>query len=77
MTVISYSLQESGDVELIVYNMLGQKVRTLVSEFVDAGYHKAVWDGLDEEEQPVSTGIYLYRLKSGNFSKTMKMALIK
>jgi hypothetical protein len=77
MTVISYSLRESGDVELVVYNMLGQKVRTLVSEFVEAGHHKAVWDGLDEDGKSVSTGIYLYRLRSGDFSKTMKMALIK
>jgi hypothetical protein len=77
VTIIRYNLPAPGEVTLSVYNILGQKVRTLVSGFVDSGPHEAIWNGRDEDGQPVSTGVYLYRIESGEFNQTKKMILIK
>ncbi len=76
-TEISFTLYQSDNVELSIYNMLGQKVRTLTNEIKNAGAHTLKWNGLDEMGQSVSTGIYLYRLTSGTKSITKKMALMK
>ena len=76
-TEISFTLYQSDNVELSIYNMLGQKVRTLTNEIKNAGTHTLKWNGLDEMGQSVSTGIYLYRLTSGTKSITKKMALMK
>ena len=64
-------------VERPLYELLGQKVRTLTNEIKNAGTHTLKWNGLDEVGQSVSTGIYLYRLTSGAKSITKKMALMK
>ena len=77
VTIIKYNLPAPGEVTLTVYNILGQKVRTLVSGFVDSGPHEAVWNGRSESGQPVSTGVYLYRIESGEFIQTKKMILIR
>lgn len=77
ITVISYRLPISGFVTLKIYNIQGQLVRTLVSEEKEAGYHDVLWDGRNDANYEVSTGIYLYRLASQSFSATRKMILIK
>jgi flagellar hook assembly protein FlgD len=64
-------------VQLKILNMLGQVVRTLVDEEQGTGYHQAVWHGTDEAGRPVSTGIYPYRIKAGDFVETKKMQLVK
>lgn len=76
-TTIQYALPKPAYVELKIYNMLGQVVRMLVEGERGAGYHQAIWDGKDEEGRTVSTGIYLYQIKAGDFVKTMKMSFIK
>jgi hypothetical protein len=76
-TTIEYSIPNSGNVELAVYNITGQKVRTLVSQKQDASFYKVVWDGRNDFGEPVASGIYFYRLVSGNFSKIEKMNLVK
>ena len=76
-TTIDYSIPEAGNVELVIFNMAGQKVRTLVSEKQDAAYYKVVWDGRNENGESVASGLYFYRLASGNFNKIEKMTLIK
>jgi len=76
-TTIEFAIPVAGNVELVIYNINGQKVRTLVSETKDAGYYKAMWDGRNELGESVSSGIYLYRLVSGDFSKIEKMTFIK
>jgi hypothetical protein len=76
-TTISYSVEKAGKVTLEVYNILGQKVRTLVNDTKDAGSHNVVWNGKDQAGNNVSSGVYFYRMKNGNYSKTNKMILMK
>jgi len=76
-TDISFNLDRTANVDLSIYNMLGQKVRTLTSGSKVAGTHVLRWDGRDESGSSVSTGIYLYTLTDGSTSITKKMALMK
>jgi len=76
-TTIEYSIPQAGNVNLVIYNMAGQKVRTLVNENQPASYKKVVWDGRNDMGETVGAGLYFYKLVSGNFSKIQKMTLIK
>jgi hypothetical protein len=76
-TTIGYAIPQTGQVELAIFNTAGQKVRTLVAEEQSAGFYKMVWDGRNELGESVASGVYIYRLHSGSFSKTAKMNLIK
>ena len=71
-TAISFTLPKSGNVTVDVFNMAGQKVDTIVNDFMDSGRHSVVWDGSN-----FSTGVYFYTVTSGEFSRTMKMTLLK
>ncbi|MDH4223070.1 MAG: T9SS type A sorting domain-containing protein, partial [candidate division Zixibacteria bacterium] len=62
---------------LSVYNILGQKVRTLVDEERLPGEYKVIWDGRDERGNEVSSGIYFYQLKTKDHTETKKMVLLK
>ena len=62
---------------LIIYNILGQRVRTLVDEEKLTGEYKVIWDGKDEVGEDVASGIYFYKLKSGDISQTKKMLLLR
>ena len=69
---------EAAHVSLKVYNLTGQRVRTLVDELRPEGYHPdVVWNGRDDNGMPVSSGIYFYKLVTKNFTYTRKMILIK
>jgi flagellar hook assembly protein FlgD len=70
-------LAEDSRVTLAVYNLLGQKVKTLVDSEQEAGYYTVRWDGTNDMGSKVSSGIYIYRVQSGNFVSTMKMNLLK
>ncbi|MFC1574140.1 FlgD immunoglobulin-like domain containing protein, partial [Candidatus Latescibacterota bacterium] len=74
---IRYSLRENRHTTLTVFNSLGQEIRTLVDSPQTAGVHTASWDGRNELGQNVSSGVYLYRLRSGGYVKTMKMVLFE
>jgi hypothetical protein len=76
-TRIAYQLPQPGKVSLQVYNIRGQLVRTLVDESKSAGYHTVIWDSRNENGMEVSSGIYFYRIKTGNFTDTKKMILLK
>lgn len=76
-TTIGYYLENGGQVELAIYNLLGRKIRTLLSEYVSAGEHRVVWDGCDGNGEAVSSGVYLYRLTVGGHSEAKKMILMK
>jgi len=71
-TTITFSLAQAGDVTVEVYNVAGQRIDTLVDGFMDAGSHSAVWDA-----SGFSAGVYFYTVKSGGYTKTMKMTLLK
>ena len=76
-TTISFQAPDPGKVTLVVYNMLGQAVRTLVDGEIGAGTHTARWDGRDNLGRRVASGIYLYRMRAGEFSMVRRMALVK
>ena len=76
-TTILYDLPEAAMVHLVIYDVLGRQVRTLVNQDLTAGYHKAVWDATDDLGRPLSGGLYIYRIQAGGFAKTMKMVLLK
>jgi len=61
----------------VVYNLLGQQVRTLVNGAQGPGYHTAVWDGRDAAGRMAATGVYIYRLQAGTFSEVKKMLFAK
>ncbi len=71
-TTISFNLANAGDVTIDVFNVAGQKVDTLVDGFMDAGSHSVVWNA-----SAFSAGVYFYTVRSGGFSKTIKMTLVK
>jgi len=71
-TTIGFSLPDAGQVTVDIYNVAGQKVDTLVNDYMDTGKHSVVWDA-----SVFSAGVYFYTVKSGDFSKTMKMTLLK
>jgi hypothetical protein len=76
-TTISYSLKNSGFVAINIYNILGQKVKTLINENVAAGKHLITWNGKDSSNNNVSSGIYFYRMTTNNYQKTSKMLIVK
>lgn len=76
-TNIAYQLSSSGYVTLSVYDLLGQKIKTLVSKDQSAGSYNVNWNGTDESGNSVPTGIYLYTLSTGNFKSSKKMILLK
>jgi hypothetical protein len=77
-TVIHYDVPRGGgDVSLTIYDVSGKVVRNLVSRFETEGQKSTIWDATDDRGQPVSTGIYFYQLRSGEFSQTRKLLFVK
>ncbi|MBC8490906.1 MAG: T9SS type A sorting domain-containing protein [Bacteroidetes bacterium] len=76
-TTISFSLPNEEDIELSIYNIKGQKVKTLYSGIAEEGKHSMIWDGKDTNDKTVCTGIYFYKLKTGNQVLTRKMLMLK
>ena len=78
-TTINYRLAGNTDQEtkLVIYNAIGQEIRTLVQKVQPAGEYVVHWDGTDNLGQKVSSGIYMYHLTSGDFSQTRRMMLLK
>ncbi|MBN1348568.1 T9SS type A sorting domain-containing protein [candidate division KSB1 bacterium] len=76
-TSISFTLPEKNMTKLVIYNTMGQVVRTLVNSEMAAGLQKLTWDGLDENLNPVTSGIYIYKLTSGEMTSSKRMLLIK
>ncbi len=77
ITTIRFAIPQAGNVQLEVLNVIGQRVRTLVDETKPAGTHEVQWDGRDSNGNAVSSGVYLYRIKVGEFTATKKMVLMK
>ena len=76
-TTLHVQLPTSGPVRLTLYNVAGQVVHTLVDRALEAGYHTFHWDGRDQHGRPVPSGVYLYRLSTGQHVLVGKMALIR
>jgi flagellar hook assembly protein FlgD len=76
-TTLKYDLAKSSHVSLVIYNMLGQKIRTLVDAVKPAGYHAAVWDGANDSGAAIASGIYFFEFKADGYAQTNKMILMK
>lgn len=76
-TTIRFDVPQVSHITLEVYNILGQKVRTLMDREMQPGYHIAVWDGLNDYGMRVSSGVYYYRISANEFSDVKKMAILK
>lgn len=77
-TTIEYDLPVSSQVSLTIYNLLGQKIRTLVNQVTKpAGRHREIWDGRNDTGRWVAAGLYFYRLKTNKFSQVKKMVLVR
>ena len=76
-TVIKFQLSKEMPVELNIFNIKGQKVRTIIDEKKEAGSHSVVWNGNDDNNYPVSSGVYFYRMVTGEVISTKKMLLLK
>jgi len=76
-TTIRFQLAEAAQTTLDIYNSKGQHIKTLVNDKLAGGAHNAVWNGKDAANKEVVSGVYFYRLQTGNFEQTNKMLLIK
>ena len=76
-TRIRFQLAENSNVRLMIYDVLGRKVRTLVSKRMDAGHHVLNWNGLNDAGADVASGMYVYRIKAGDFIAHRKMLLVR
>ena len=76
-TTIQFALPEATHVRLEIYNVAGQRVRTLIDALRPAGHHIVHWNGRSDQEQPVASGLYLYRLTTEQFVEQKKMTLLK
>lgn len=76
-TIIPYELRESSHIIIIVYNFLGERVRTLAENFQASGSHEIAWDSLDEQGKTVASGVYLVELKAAGHHQLTKVTLIK
>ena len=76
-TTISYSLQHASNLRVDIYNIKGQKVKSLVNEHKPAGKHSVTWHGTDDSGNAVGSGIYFYRMEAEGYVETKKMVLMK
>jgi hypothetical protein len=76
-TRIQFDLPQAEHVELRIYNTLGQLVRTLVDQPYSAGSFSVIWDGRDDNGQPLASGIYIYKMTAGAFTAQHKLLLLK
>ena len=75
-TIIPYQLPAAAQVRLEVFNLLGQRIASLVDQQQSAGFHTAAWNATNASGQAVAAGVYLYRLRAGSQQQTRRMVLI-
>jgi hypothetical protein len=76
-TTIEYDLPKDSHVYLVIYDILGRELRTLVDQHQEPGYRSVIWDGTNDQGTHVGAGVYLYRVQAGKYAKTHKMVLLK
>ena len=77
VTTLRYNLPENALVNITIYDMMGRQISTLVSSLQSAGYKSIQWNGTNDAGQPVSAGVYLYKIQAGDYNQTKKMVLLK
>ena len=76
-TTITYALGDPGQVSLVIYNLKGQKVKTLLNQNQASGRYQVIWNGRDDNDRPISSGLYYYVMKTGTYKALRKMLLIE
>jgi len=77
VTTLRYDLPEDSDVSITIYDMMGRQISTLVNEYKSAGYHSVQWKGTNYLGFPVSAGVYIYIIETGEYRSLRKMILLK
>jgi hypothetical protein len=76
-TEIRFDIPKSSSVKMVVYDIMGRVVRTLVDQKMEAGSHRISWNGRDQAGNTVSSGVYFYHISADGFAATKKMTLMK
>ena len=76
-TTIRFDLPKATDVSILIFNVLGQKIKTIDMSQINPGYHSVVWNATNDYGSQVSAGMYFYQLRTNDFIKTKKMVLLK
>jgi hypothetical protein len=76
-TTIEFTLGNDGNAEIVAFNILGEKVATIVSEYYAAGTHSVTWNGTSDDGEALSSGMYFYELRHGGKKEVKKMLLLK
>jgi len=76
-TTIPFNITQAGNVTLSVYDMSGSLVKTLTSDYKEAGSYKVIWNGLNNDGQQVASGQYILKMSAPNYSNTLQMTFIK
>ena len=77
VTKLRYDLPENSHVNITIYDMLGRAVKTMMNQHQNAGHRSIIWDGTNDYDNTVSTGIYLYQIQAGAYTRTKKMVFLK
>ena len=76
VTTLRYDLPEQSHVNIVIYDMLGREVRTLINQTQEGGFKSVIWNSTNDYGKPVSAGVYLYQIHAGEFVQTKKMVLL-
>jgi flagellar hook assembly protein FlgD len=76
-TTLQYGLPEASDVDLMIFDITGRKIKSWHISSQQAGWHKVIWNGTNQYDQQISTGVYIYSLRAGDFVDTKKMVFMK
>jgi hypothetical protein len=77
VTTLQYALPEDSPVSIMIYDIMGRKVKTLVNKSQNAGYKSIQWNATNDRNEPVSSGLYLYTIQAEEFRQVRKMVLLK
>jgi len=77
VTKIEYGLPEKGQVKIVIYDILGREVLTLVDGLQEAGYKTITWNGMNQTGRLISAGMYFYAIQANDFRQVRKMILLK
>jgi hypothetical protein len=77
ITTLRYDLPEQSMVNIIIYDIMGREVKSLINQTQDAGFKSVIWNATNDYGKPVSAGVYLYQIQAGEFVQTKKMVLLK
>ena len=77
ITKISYEMPSNGFVRVSILDMMGREVKTLVESSQVSGMRSVTWNATDNNDQPVSAGVYLYKIQTRGITKTRKMVFLK